>query len=324
MACYYPIDAWWSKNPNDNGNRYLVFTRREASQDEPLKVPCGNCIGCRLQKSQEWGIRCMHEMREYEQNCFITLTYDDEHLPLDNSVHKSHFRTFMKNLRQNLMRDGKTEKIRYFACGEYGTDQDINSVNTLGRPHYHAIIFGHDFEDKTLFKTIRDNPVYTSEYLSNVWKKGHVTVQEANFKTAQYTAGYCVKKIGGHMAETHYQRINQVTGEITNLHPEFMACSTGNKETKGIGSRWARRYLSDLDKGFITNNGDKIPYPKYYNQFIIDRENEAFYSQYQFQQDDKVNRVDSLDRDFTLDRLRVKEQVKILRTNKLTERNNIQ
>jgi len=263
----------------------------------------------------------MHEMREYSQNCFITLTYDDENLPLDKSVHKSHLRKFIKNLRQNLQRDGKTEKIRYFGCGEYGTDQDLNqSVNHLGRPHYHAIIFGHDFEDKTLHSSKRGNDLYTSEYLSKVWKKGHCTVQEANFATAQYTAGYCVKKIGGDMAETHYQITNLETGELTNVHPEFMACSTGNKDIKGIGSRWAKKYLSDLDKGFITNNGHKVPYPKYYNQFIIERENEAFYSDYQFQQDHKVNRVDSLDRDFTLDRLRVKEKVKLIRTQKLTQR----
>lgn len=313
MACYYPIDAWRSKKPNDSGKFPIVFKRSEAQQDEPYKLPCGKCIGCRLQHAQAWGIRCMHEMQSYEQNCFVTLTYNDENLPDDHSLQKEHFRLFIKRLRKQI----KPKKIRYFACGEYGTSQDPTNPNTLGRPHYHAIIFNHDFEDKELFKVIRNNDLYTSESLSKLWKKGFATVQEANFSTAQYTAGYVVKKIGGDMAETHYQRINPETGEITPLQPEFMACSTGTKETKGLGYRWCKKYLSDLDKGFITINGTKVPYPKYYDEVYktLDIDQAAINGR------NKSNRVDIYNPDFTLDRLRIKETLKLRKTQKLTERN---
>lgn len=310
MACYYPIDAWRAKAPNASGRYPLVFNRNQAQQDDPLKVPCNKCIGCRLQHAQAWGIRCAHEMRSYDDNCFITLTYDDEHLPHDESIHKRHLQTFFKRLRKSLT--GK--KIRYFACGEYGTDQDPNTIDSLGRPHYHSIIFNHDFPDKELYKTVRGNPLYTSESLNALWGKGISTVQEANFKTAQYTAGYVVKKIGGEFAEKHYQKLDKSTGEITNVHPEFMLCST----RPGIGYNWAKKYLTDLDKGFITFQGKKVPYPKYYDTVYRQLNDER----HQFLRDNKRNRVDSLDRDFTLDRLRVKEKIKKAKTLKLTERKN--
>lgn len=248
-------------------------------------------------------------MRSYPDNCFITLTYDEEHLPSDESIHKRHLQTFFKRLRKSIA----PKKIRYFACGEYGTDQDPSTADQLGRPHYHAIIFNHDFPDKELQKTVRDNPLYSSAQLFKLWPFGLSTVQEANFKTAQYTAGYVVKKIGGEFSEKHYQKINKLTGEITNVHPEFMLCST----RPGIGYNWAKQFLSDLDKGFITFEGKKIPYPKYYDK-VYSQLNEE---KHMFLRDSKKNRVDPLDRDFTLDRLRVKEQIKIIRTKKLTERN---
>jgi len=311
MACYYPIDAWRGKTPNAKGKYPVVFKRSEAQQDDPLKLPCNKCIGCRLQHAQAWGIRCHHEMQQYDDNCFITLTYDQENLPNDESIHKRHLQTFFKRLRKAL----SPKKIRYFACGEYGTDQDPNTADQLGRPHYHAIIFNHDFEDKILHKTVRDNPLYTSEQLSTLWGKGISTVQDANFKTAQYTAGYVIKKLGGEFSEKHYQKVNKQTGEITNVHPEFMLCST----RPGIGYNWAKQYLSDLDKGFITFQGKKIPYPKYYDTVYKNLNPEK----HMFLCDNKKNRVDQLDPDYTLDRLRVKEKIQKTRTQTLTQRNDI-
>lgn len=146
MPCYYPLDGWRSKKPNQNGRFPVVFTADEAQIDMPMKIPCGNCIGCRLERSRQWAIRCLHESSLYDDNCFITLTYNEENLPYGESLNKRDFQLFMKKLRKAIA----PKKIRFFACGEYGTNQDLTNLDTLGRPHFHAIIFNHDFADKTL------------------------------------------------------------------------------------------------------------------------------------------------------------------------------
>ena len=83
----------------------------------------------------------------HEDNCFITLTYDDENIPWDGSLNKQHFQAFMKRLRWH----NKEKKIRYFHVGEYGEQ--------LSRPHYHALIFNHDFDDKETVDSERRNEV---------------------------------------------------------------------------------------------------------------------------------------------------------------------
>ena len=100
----------------------------KAFQD--LAVPCGKCIGCRIAKRKEWSLRMLHELTYHPQSSFITLTYDDYHLPSDNSLKKRHLQLFIKRLRKNL----GERRIKYFACGEYG--------GQTMRPHYHAILFG--------------------------------------------------------------------------------------------------------------------------------------------------------------------------------------
>lgn len=95
-----------------------------------LTVPCGKCLGCKIKKRSEWSMRCIHELTQHEKACFLTLTYDDRHLPTDFRVHKEHLQKYFKRLRKNDKRP-----FKYFACGEYG--------DMFGRPHYHAILFGY-------------------------------------------------------------------------------------------------------------------------------------------------------------------------------------
>lgn len=145
-------------------------------------VPCGKCFGCRLDKSQDWAVRCVMESLQYDDNCFITLTYNDENLPSDKKLVKSHVQEFIREVRRQ-------NRVRYLISGEYGSQ--------TGRPHYHAILFGFKPNDLVLIqKTEIGNYLYKSAYLSSIWDKGFVSVGEFTPESARYVAGYTAKKVG--------------------------------------------------------------------------------------------------------------------------------
>lgn len=253
MPCYRPLKGYRSRSVNPTGKRSIVFTISEGYADLPVEVPCGQCIGCRLERSRQWAIRCVHECSLHEQNCFITLTYDNAHVPPSGSLNVKHYQDFMKRLRYEY----KSKTIRFFHCGEYGEKK--------GRPHYHAILFGHDFEDKELHsRNYQGDPVYTSEALTRLWGKGHCLVGAANFETAAYVARYITKKVTGHLAEEHYERVDEA-GEVHTLKPEYTTMS----RRPGIAADWIKVYDKDTYKDdFIVLRGIKMHPPKAYDKYI--------------------------------------------------------
>lgn len=133
-------------------------------------VPCGRCAACRVNRAEDWKNRMVWESDYFEDVSFVTLTYDDDHLPLDRSVDKRELQLFFKRLRKDL---GK-RKIKYFACGEYGEQG--------GRPHYHAVIFGI-------------NSVIDSECVRQNWGKGNVSLSIFKAERARYVSGYLLKEV---------------------------------------------------------------------------------------------------------------------------------
>ena len=118
MPCYTPMKVWRSRYVNKKtGKRAITFKRSEAFTDLPLEIPCGQCIGCRLDKSRQWAIRCVHEASLYEENSFITLTYAPENLPKDRSINKETFKKFMKRYRKEIDKNDPGRKIRFMASG---------------------------------------------------------------------------------------------------------------------------------------------------------------------------------------------------------------
>ena len=129
MPCYSPLKGWKDR---DTGG--IVF--RGDNGIEEMEVACGQCLGCRLDRSRMWAMRIVHESSLHELNggnCFVTLTYDDENVPDDWSLDKSHFQLFMKRLRKWVFSpsglgrrpeyddDGNlVNGVRFFHCGEYG------------------------------------------------------------------------------------------------------------------------------------------------------------------------------------------------------------
>ena len=188
MACYHPLKGYRSSELTKNGKRKIVFNRNQGYADLPVTVPCGQCIGCRLERSRQWAIRCHHEASLYENNSFITLTYADEYLPQNGSLDLNAQQKFFKRLRKKY-----GSGIRFYACGEYGSK--------FGRPHYHACLFNHDFADKTLWKITNDVPLYRSSSLEELWPYGHSSVGNVTFQSAAYVARYILKKITGEHAD---------------------------------------------------------------------------------------------------------------------------
>lgn len=269
MPCYAPQTAYKSKHVNPSGKRSLTWRPQEALDTSPLgqvTIACGQCIGCRLERSRQWAVRCMHEAQLHDANAFITLTYDDNNVPSDYGLRLEDFQKFMKRLR-------KKHQVRFFHCGEYGS--------RYGRPHYHAIIFGHDFRPwEAVGKTQSGEILYMSEELAELWKLGRHQVGEMTFKSAAYVARYIVDKKTGLDATrpdpdglTYYESVDPTTGEVTAVRPEYTTMS----RRPGIGKPWYDKYKQDIyayDECIV--NGKKVKPPKVYDGYYEVDEPEAF------------------------------------------------
>lgn len=172
----------------------------------------------------------MHEASLHRDNCFITLTYSPDHLPPFGSLVKSDFQKFMKRLRKDI----SPRTVRFFHAGEYG--------ERLGRPHYHACLFGFDFDDGVTFTVRGDHPVRRSARLERLWPYGISEVGSLTFESAAYVARYVTKKVTGRAAEDHYGRVDPVTGEVVQLQPEYATMS----RRPGIGGAWLDSYGKEV------------------------------------------------------------------------------
>jgi hypothetical protein len=251
MPCYNPLLAY-----RENGK--IIFNKPFPFA-KGFNLPCGQCIGCKLSYARQWAIRCLHEAQMHESNCFITLTFNDEHLVKRNnpfSLDKSEFQRFMKRLRKTVK-----NKIRFFHCGEYGEKN--------GRPHYHALIFGHDFPDKKKFKSKKGTTLYTSEKLAELWPYGFSTVGDITFHSASYTARYITKKITGELADKHYEIINPDTGEVSKKLPEYCTMS----RMPGLGQTWFEKFKSDVyPHDYVVINNFKCKPPRFYDNQLSEEE----------------------------------------------------
>lgn len=250
MSCFKPLTGWYSKFKNLSGKRSIVFNRNEALDPyHSLSIPCGQCIGCRLEKSRQWAIRCSLESQLYQNSYFLTLTYDDEHLPRGGTLVPEDLQKFLKKLRRYIEYHGSSEKIRFFACGEYG--------DNFCRPHYHSIVYNIDIPDLRRFSTSFNGDIYyTSEIINKIWGHGYVIIGQVTFESCAYVARYVTKKITGDQAETHYQ----------GRQPEFVRMS----RRPGIGSAWLDQYKSDVypHDYIVIRDGIKVKPPKYFDKLF--------------------------------------------------------
>lgn len=248
MPCYRPLKGYRSSQPGPTGKHPIVFNPKGAEVDRPVLLPCGQCMGCRLNRSLQWALRCVHEAKQYDDNCFVTLTYNDAHLPANGSLIVEEHQRFVKRLKSYVRRKyGKdaADGIRFYMCGEYG--------ERLGRPHFHFCFFNFDFADKK-YKRVNalGDRIYTSEILDKVWGRadpGMCEIGSVTFKSAAYVARYITKKITGDDAVAYY-------GDKL---PEYTAMSNG------IGKGWFQKWSKDVfPSDFVVHEGRKHRVPRYY------------------------------------------------------------
>lgn len=253
MACYHPMAAWqkadgtviihgdirdtdWKHNPKS-----LLAKGINPITDKQLVIPCGQCVGCRLEYSRQWADRCYLEAKMHQHNYWLTLTYDEDSIKslLKRSVrrdtgeivkvpmlNKRHLVGFIKRLREHWKRKYNIEGIKYYGCGEYGT---LNH-----RPHYHISIFGLDIPDLDLWYTRDGFPTFKSEEINRIWGMGRVTINRNTWQTSAYTARYMLKKLKGREAKEAY--------EEAGVEPEFAICS----RKPGIGRSYYEAHKEEI------------------------------------------------------------------------------
>lgn len=246
MPCYYPVHCYRLVYPNANGTRPIIHATSQIKGRDvmPWIRACGGCIGCRLEKSRQTAVRCVHEASLHRENSYLTLTYSPENLPENGSLVTSDMQDFWKRLRKRL----KGKLIKYFAAGEYG-DRDR-------RPHYHACLFRHDFDDKKYHKMSNGFPLYVSPLLTDIWGEGHVYIGDVTFESAAYVARYCVKKVTGKNAKKHYEELG--------ILPERCYSSIG------LADEWYQRYKNDVyNHDYVVIRGVKCRPPKRYDRLLL-------------------------------------------------------
>lgn len=290
MPCYKPIDAF---KPAEG-----PITFHETKGSRAIQIKCGQCIGCRLEKRDAWALRCMLESKMHASSIFATLTYDDVHLPEHGSLHYPHVQSLVRALRRRGF------SFRYFVCGEYG--------DTLGRAHYHLLGFGLDFPDKVRCNSIRSSePIYRSPLLEQLWPHGFSSFGSVSWQSARYCAGYTLKKVNGSRADAHYSRLDESTGEISTISPEFARMSL----KPGIGASWLAKYWRDIyltEHDSIIVNGSRKRVPQYFHRLMdtLPSVQKTLMDDYEFRQFQKA-----MDRseDNTPERLAVREQCELAR-----------
>lgn len=271
MPCFYPLTAY--------RDTHGLIRFDEKNNGDPLKVPCGQCLGCRLERSRQWAMRIMHEAQEHEHNIFLTLTYNDEHVPPDHGLVKKDFQNFMKKLRNRYVPKNPFNKnthkqefeewkfqngIRYYQCGEYGDETK--------RPHYHAILFGFNVDDwQHIGYSDSGEALYTSQTIEKIWGKGFITIGTVTFESAGYVARYCMKKLNGQLKEQPdkktglkpYERIHPYTLEQYEVLQEYSTMS----RNPGIAHHWFTRFSGDVyPKDYTTIRGHRMQPPRFYDE----------------------------------------------------------
>lgn len=256
-----------------------VSPRAEQTIKSFSEIPCGHCTACRLEHSRQWANRCMLEMEQHEENCFITLTYNDENMPITDTsqrefeygeyepipyktLRRKDLTKFIKRLRWSLDYYKYGKKIKIFASGEYSPN---------GRPHYHIIIFGWKPKDLEFYKrSSLGYNYYVSSLINKLWPFGYAVIGEATWETCAYTARYVMKKVNNNLSAFF---------GLNGIENEFMTCSL----RPAIGKEWYtshNQYYANFSSYYAkTDNGSRPIYHTRYFDKLFDIENHELYTQ---------------------------------------------
>jgi len=348
MTCYHPLKRWViGTKINEKGQeiekaiitsyntmniesesfnfKYYKEHGKEYIDENFEIIPCGKCIGCRLEYSKQWAMRCMMEANQWQNNYFLTLTYDEENVPHAKGVKdfetgeigevltlkKEDLQKFMKRLRIEYQRKLNWKNIRFYGVGEYGT--------TTERPHYHIIAFNLPINDlKFWYIDKKGSKIFRSEFLEKIWGKGIVAIADCTWETCAYVARYMMKKIKGKEAVELFED----TGRIQ----EFSLMS----RDPGIAKNWYLKNKDTIyktDEIFLPNKKgmQKIKPPRYFDNMYDIEEPELMEAIKQKRKDnaetkektriqiEKIDKLSSLER---LEKLKI-QQIERLKRQKI-------
>lgn len=284
MSCYKPLIRLYNPNDREQSGRVYSLARFSQLSGKQLRyedlmynpkvmlIPCGQCIGCRIRQREDWTTRIELEARDYpkEEVWFITLTYDDEHVPgmiiktgeimrkvqytwkpgekRPSSVQILLYEDIQKFLKR--LRKAYRGKLRYFVAGEYGEQ--------TARPHYHMILYGWKPTDLENLYKIHHNGYYTSKWLADLWGMGQIQIAQAVPETYRYVAGYVTKKmyeIDGKKANAYYELGQTKPFACMSLKP-------------GLGDHYYQEHKAEIwQQGYIQcTNGKQAQIPRYYEK----------------------------------------------------------
>lgn len=237
-----------------------------------VPIPCGSCIGCRIDRARQWAARLMLEKEYSTDTWFITLTYDNDHLVFGSdpvkvasaygdvwqypnvsksghlTLNREDYKNFNKRLRKRF-----GSGIRFFLAGEYG--------ERTNRPHYHGIYFNLPLDDCEVFKVVHGVPYYTSKTIAELWPFGFHLIGKVSYDTCAYVSRYVTKKL-------HDVDVSKY--EELGIEREFCRMS----RRPGIGKQWFDDHGDDIDaiSYIITvstpNGAVQFSSPKYFDRLI--------------------------------------------------------
>ncbi|QCQ85049.1 replication initiator protein [Blackfly microvirus SF02] len=293
MVCYGPLRGYYPKTKLANGEinpeKKLVFRKDKSETGIGMKIPCGKCQGCRLEQSRQWAMRCMHEKRMHREagSAFLTLTYDEKHLPKDYGLCKPDLQNFMKRLRK-----ARTSGLRFFACGEYG--------EAFQRPHYHVLLFNTDFADKKKSLNQKEGSfdTYTSDELKRLWPYGNNFIGEVTFDSCAYVARYITKKLPS-------RELVLADGRHIVRDPEFTCMSL----RPGLGTAYYEKFGHEIHiHDSVVMRGHEVSPPRFYDEKLR-KSDPARYEQVKKLRRRRIMKLSRQDN--TQARLRVREVVSL-------------
>lgn len=276
MQCVNPMFAFAVPYREDGIFKHKIFFNspsmlkskeyRNAHVFSIYELPCGKCICCRENKAREWALRLKCESYLHDVTSFITLTYDDDHLPAGGNLNYKDVQLFLKRLRKS-----QESKIRFFCAGEYGS--------TTSRPHYHLIVYNYMPSSARTFSQSESGTLYTSESLSSYWGLGNAVFSRANTATMLYTARYAVKKLRDENDAKNGVKNDVKNNDKKDLQkvPEFCRMSL----RPGIGYNFLSKYQDDFKSGYLVDNNCRFSIPRYFRKKLVEDFSSDFQSIFQ-------------------------------------------
>ena len=200
-----------------------------------IKIDCRHCLNCLVKRTAQIEFLAKRELVDNymygKSAAFVTLTYDDDHLPKTEygftTLRRDHVQKFIKNIRRQMDYYNSVIPFKYLYCGEYGDGSHATKDGSTSRSHYHIIFIGLSPDQVKLFTR-------------KLWKYGLCDIGPLSAGGLRYICKYMTKA----SPNKDVKRIREVAGV---QNPFFY-------HSIGIGKEWINRNLDKIVKDEFTFN----------------------------------------------------------------------